>query len=141
LDDADVKMTCNDCYLYAGGGIGFEFETSLADLVYMKIWLETEYSMSMNVNINAKGQAPGTSNSSNSSGTSSEPTRNYWTQEKKRDVKIDQISPAKFSNTKKLLNKDIVFTVSSCKLKCLAFLHVDLHSHALLVSVRACLSR
>jgi hypothetical protein len=136
LDDADVKMTCNDCYLYAAGGIGFEFETSWSlsssvKIEYIKIWLETEYSMSLNVNINAKGQGPGTSNSSNSSETSSEPTRNYWTQEKKRDVKIDRISPANFANTKTLLDKDFVFYVSSCQFECLAFLHVELHSHAL----------
>ncbi len=105
-------MTCTDCFLYAGGGFGFEFETNLLDIVYMKIWLEAEFSMSVNVDIQAN-QAPSSANSTGNASTSDDsPTINYWTQEGRRNVDITTISPGKFSKTKKVLKKDLVFYVS-----------------------------
>ncbi len=111
MDNSDALMTCNDCFLYAGGGLGFEFETSSLSLVYMKIWLEAEFSMSINIDIQAKGRVQATnSNSTNSSDDL--PTRNYWAQEGRRNVDITKITPDQFSKTKQCLAKDIVFVVS-----------------------------
>jgi hypothetical protein len=100
-------MTCTDCFPYAGGGFGFEFETWYTDLGYMKIWLEAEFSMSINIDIQAKASATG-----DASASDSQPTINYWTQEGKRNVDITNISPDKFSKTKKVLKKDLIFYVS-----------------------------
>ncbi len=124
VDNDDARMTCTDCFLYAGGGFGFEFETSYAVLAYMKIWLEAEFSMSINIDIQAKAQpaaqapssAGNASASNESQGNASvsddRPTINYWPQEGRRNVDISKITPAKFSKTKKVLKKDLVFMVS-----------------------------
>ena len=106
-------MTCTDCFLYAGGGFGFEFETNYASLAYLKIWLEAEFAMSINIDLRAKAQVPsGADGAVNVSGSDYLPTINYWAQEGKRNVEITDISPAKFSKTKKVLKKDLVFMVS-----------------------------
>ena len=104
-------MTCIDCFLYAGGGFGFEFETSWASLVYMKIWVEAEFSMSINIDIEAKASSS-TDGTNSTSAAADAPTINYWTQERDRNVDITKISPAKFSKTKKVLKKDLIFFVS-----------------------------
>ena len=104
-------MTCTDCFLYAGGGFGFEFETSWVSLVYMRIWLEAEFSMSINIDIQANGKANSTE-AGNFSAYGEVPSINYWTQERERNVDITEISPAKFSKTKKVLKKDLIFKVS-----------------------------
>jgi hypothetical protein len=50
-------MTCHDCYVYAGAGIGFEFQTEFfkaapSYIVYMKLWVGAEAAYSVNVNLN-----------------------------------------------------------------------------------------
>ena len=100
-------MTCTDCFLYAGGGFGFEFETSYASLAYLKIWLEAEFSMSINIDIQAKSGGE-----SNASASDDLPTINYWAQEGKRNVDIEKITPALFSKTKKVLKNDLILKVS-----------------------------
>ncbi len=39
VDSADALVTCTDCFLYAGGGFGFEFETAgdTLTLAYLKV--------------------------------------------------------------------------------------------------------
>jgi hypothetical protein len=54
------RLKCQDCYIYAGAGVGFEFQTEQFDvvptyLVYMKLWVGAEAAYSINLNLDTPG--------------------------------------------------------------------------------------
>ncbi len=126
MSAGDVSASCKNCYLYCGGGFGFEFETQsyrdsidvtfvkiplhlkipTGSLLYMKVWVDLLLTSSINVDV-VSGSAR------TASDAAAEPTYTFST-----DLRRSVSSPAdvdikssQWSSLKPILEEDLVFEV------------------------------
>jgi hypothetical protein len=126
LSAGDVSASCKNCYLYCGGGFGFEFETQSyldsidlgftriplnlkipsGSLLYMKVWVDLLLTSSVNVDV-VSGSARAASDAA------AEPTYTFSI-----DLRRSVSSPAdvdikssQWSSLKPILDEDLVFEV------------------------------
>ncbi len=126
FNKATLQATCQDCYLYARGGIGFEFEVTSStrileslgfqydigfdvptgSLTYIKLWVDAGLTFSLNPAVTIFGST---------STPFEEPVINVWlgdTETRNVDLLDFDVQKSPYNKAKKILEHDLIFTVS-----------------------------
>jgi hypothetical protein len=124
VDSGDVLAQCKNCYLYRGGGFGFEFETQsfmgtytvpifpgvgidvalnipTGNVIYIKLWVDFIFTYSINVDVQVEPLA------------GNEPVYTYSLdlQELVRNTTDVDLKSSRWSSLKPVLDEDISFEV------------------------------
>jgi hypothetical protein len=121
VDSGGVLAQCKNCYLYSGGGFGFEFETQsflrsiripvlnidvtlnipTGNLIYIKLWVDFIFTYSINVDVQVEASA----------GTEPAYTYSLDLQESVVSTTVVDVKSSSWSSLKPVLEEDIYFQV------------------------------